>query len=552
VRDTMLTVEEYILQMKKKDKLDEFNFRNHAENMTKVISYVMEYFNNYLDPEAYDYENIKTEQTIIKIKQDTEKDYPKSIGFIIDYYRNNKVRIDKTLKKWIEELRYFDLFYCYEDYEQAVNKFCNNYKMKNTGVEKYKEELIVLAQEIKIKVVEEPVLSNFKYIDNNLVRWILDTYRDYGVNLYEFAETISWEYYEKYVQHISSNYGQDYYNLNTYNHRYNDDAFTIGNIYKENEHRPFIMGKKGELEMLIMYDWIFYQVDDQEYWPEYVNLCVSFGKVSLSNNLNILIPVKNNGVDYPEDVISNLTYLETSDGILEEQPSSSYILRIIYKKDDDKIWRNENEMKSLVKNLNESFARYGEPYTLEFMSPFRTEDFNEEDFIIEYNKFEKSMKKFKNMKIAIVNGPAKKKLPHYIVESIEDIMKIKLVTKEAKSKLKLAIDLSKLEKQKQSYRYRINDLFDNLLKARSTIIGLHFGNILTKKYFAAIKNYDKKCENKYDYPRNSEFLEGIAALINDNQPRYFVPEEIKNGDDLEELVDSLLRVGCSFSTIGVQ
>ena len=29
----MLTIEQYISKMKKKDKLDEFNFQNHAENM---------------------------------------------------------------------------------------------------------------------------------------------------------------------------------------------------------------------------------------------------------------------------------------------------------------------------------------------------------------------------------------------------------------------------------------------------------------------------------------------------------------------------------------
>lgn len=63
----MLTIEQYISQMKKKDKLDEFNFQNHAENMTAVIKYVMDYFNNYLNPEAYDYENIKVEQTLLKM-----------------------------------------------------------------------------------------------------------------------------------------------------------------------------------------------------------------------------------------------------------------------------------------------------------------------------------------------------------------------------------------------------------------------------------------------------------------------------------------------------
>ncbi|ACL77026.1 hypothetical protein [Ruminiclostridium cellulolyticum] len=47
----MLTVEQYISQMKKKDKLAEFDFQNHAENMTTVIKYVMDYFNNYLNPE---------------------------------------------------------------------------------------------------------------------------------------------------------------------------------------------------------------------------------------------------------------------------------------------------------------------------------------------------------------------------------------------------------------------------------------------------------------------------------------------------------------------
>lgn len=42
-----LRVEEHISQMKKKEKLDEFNLKNHAQNMASVISYAMEYFNNY-------------------------------------------------------------------------------------------------------------------------------------------------------------------------------------------------------------------------------------------------------------------------------------------------------------------------------------------------------------------------------------------------------------------------------------------------------------------------------------------------------------------------
>jgi hypothetical protein len=37
----MLTIEQHIAQMKKKDKLDEFNFMNHAENIATVMKYAV-------------------------------------------------------------------------------------------------------------------------------------------------------------------------------------------------------------------------------------------------------------------------------------------------------------------------------------------------------------------------------------------------------------------------------------------------------------------------------------------------------------------------------
>ena len=42
---TMLTIEQYISQMKKKEKVDEFDFKNHADNMAAVMKCVVEYFN---------------------------------------------------------------------------------------------------------------------------------------------------------------------------------------------------------------------------------------------------------------------------------------------------------------------------------------------------------------------------------------------------------------------------------------------------------------------------------------------------------------------------
>lgn len=119
----MLRVEEYISQMKKKEKLDEFNLKNHAQNMTSVISYVMEYFNNYLNPETYNYEEIKTQELIDKIVKEVETSFPKSKDFIVEYYKVHKIRLDRTFKKYVKEFEYIDLFYTDEDFNY-IKKLC--------------------------------------------------------------------------------------------------------------------------------------------------------------------------------------------------------------------------------------------------------------------------------------------------------------------------------------------------------------------------------------------------------------------------------------------
>lgn len=63
----MFKVEEYIAKRKKEDKIDEFDFKKHSEEMASIIKYVTDYFNNYLNLEDYDYEMAKTQQTVNKI-----------------------------------------------------------------------------------------------------------------------------------------------------------------------------------------------------------------------------------------------------------------------------------------------------------------------------------------------------------------------------------------------------------------------------------------------------------------------------------------------------
>jgi hypothetical protein len=543
----MLTVEQYISQMKKKDKLDEFNFKNHAENMAAVISYVMEYFNNYLNPETYDYENIKIEQTALKIEQEIESDYPKSKAFIIEYYKKYKSRIDKLLNNWLKGQKYVHLFYSQDDYENAVNQFCGTTKMRNTEVEQYKAELIILGREAKEAWTGKPSISGFKLLDNSLVDWVKETYRGYGVNLFEFAEDFTYSYYKEYVEYVYDRDSERSYQINRYNHRYNNNPFGINSIYEENSHRPFINGRKGELEMLLMYVWLFDDVKDTDYWPEYVNLCVTSGRVSIVNNINIFLPVKQKNIAYPVDIASKLTLAETTNGSLVSKPDAPYILRLSYSKDNDIIWKNASELDLVISNLKNTFANHGVPFALELLSPLRSQIYNEQEFFAQYRVLEKSMKKYVDMKIALVNRPVRpSSKSQYLMQTTEDIVRIRKIAKEMKFKLRFAVDISALVKRK-NYRSQFEGDFNNLSEIRSAIIGIHLSSTFSRHVNPIFNtNEDNIHLNKYDYPEIPDFLCCLSALFNDNLCRYFVPEQVDSDYELEELVDDLLRSGFSF------
>ncbi|MNO27926.1 hypothetical protein D3C76_178120 [compost metagenome] len=547
----MLTVEQYISKMKKKDKLDEFNFKNHAENMTTVIKYVMDYFNAYLDPEAVDYEKVKVEQSVSKIEQEIGNIFPKSKDFIVDYYRRTKSRIDKIYRSWFNELKYVDLFYCKEDLIDAVDKFCESSKMRGTGIEQYKDRLIILTEEINEQEIEKPSIAGFKYLDHTLIAWIKEVYREYAVNLFQFAQSYIRPYYEEYVELIYNREREQFYYINRYNHRYNNNPFDIDEMYEENRHRPFINGRKGELEMLVMYVWIFKDVNDTEYWPEYVNLCVSTGRVSIVGPVNILIPVKIKGIEYPNEIQSSFSYFETMTGLIKEQPVGTYILRLHYDKNNDTFWKDTAKWTQIIHNLSDTFAKFGEPFALELLPPLRTPEYNEEEFFTQYRLLEKAMKKYRDMKIVLVNGPHRhSSKPKYLMQTTEDIIKLRGIVKEMKFKMKFAIDFSKLMKNK-TYLSQFEDDFNQLAEMRNAIVGIHLSKLSTRSTFA---NYlykgDKVYLNKHDYPRISELMGCISALLNDNLSRYFVPDGMSNTNELEELADDLLRAGFTFSVQG--
>lgn len=185
----MLAIEEYITKRKKKDKLDEFGFKYHSENMSRVIQYVMDYFNEYLNLEEYSYEKVKTQQIIERFKAGIAKRYPESIDFIIDYYWKHKKGIDTLVEKAYEGIQDSELFYTQEDFRFAAEYICKK-KLHSEVDEEIVNNLMQMAKEHQKNVNEPPDLGDMKELDNALIDCVMEVYRTYHVDLLDYASAI--------------------------------------------------------------------------------------------------------------------------------------------------------------------------------------------------------------------------------------------------------------------------------------------------------------------------------------------------------------------------
>lgn len=547
----MLTVEEYISDRKKKDKLDEFNFQNHSENMAQVIQYVTEYFTTYLNIEDYSYEQIKTQQAIDRFKSGISETYPDSKDFIIDYYWKNRKRIDTVVEKTLNDLQDGELFYLPED-DKYVAEVVSKKILGTVTNEEFLNKVSLVVKEYRQSRGEQPSAADLKDLDNALVDWIKETFQTYHVNLYDYAYNIADSFFDSHVETIYDSSRETFYHINQYEYRYQENPFNINELYKRNRHRVFIEDHKGELEMLIMYCWLYYCISDKDYWPEYVKLCMMSHRVHLANYKRVLVPVHISGLEYTCDIESNINYVETKNGILKNFPGESYVLQIVYEKTDDSIWKNIESMQEIIKNLQKSFKEFGAPKLLEFTSPFNSTYFSKEDFFKQYRLLEKGMQRFTGLKIALINGYMKRnKGKEYMFSTIEDIIQLRNTCKELKLHLKLSVDFTDVS-GKNILKKELRHMVNALSEIRSFIIAIHLNEVNNWFGYRTLYSDNRGKDHRYIYISNndeqplSEFLAGMGMIMQDSRERYLIPNTVKNSRGLEELVDTLLRGGFYF------
>ncbi|MEB5453678.1 hypothetical protein, partial [Virgibacillus pantothenticus] len=182
----MLKIEEYISMRKRKEKINEFDFTKHSDNMGEIIKFVSEYFNDYLNPEDYNYELIKLQQTIEKSKKTLITQFPKTHEFIEEYYLNKKKRVDTFIKKVCDAQKDIDI--CYNETEfLGIAKEVADRLSDNELTDDDFNKIVLAVKEYWYYYMSKPNRSEMKGLDNNIVKWVMDSYREYGVNIASYA-----------------------------------------------------------------------------------------------------------------------------------------------------------------------------------------------------------------------------------------------------------------------------------------------------------------------------------------------------------------------------
>ncbi|RZI48267.1 hypothetical protein [Lactococcus kimchii] len=412
----MQKIEDYIHTRKLKDKLDEFDFSKRSENMGKIINYVSEYFNNYLTPEDFSEEILKLQQNLEKSRKRLEEDYPTSHLFIEQFYMKHQKRIDTFIGKVVQNSVETPLCYRLSDY------------------------MAIAVEEYTKRWNEGPDRSSMKELDPVIVKWIMDAYHEYGVNLLDFAYGYMSEWEKKYTETTYSRDIKESYLINHYDYQYQDNPFDINQWYEQHKDRPFIEGKKYFLEMLLMYIWLFEILDDSSYWGEYTQLMIKQRKLPLKNEKRRLIPVAISGISYPEEIENTIEYIETKDGKVKQLQAQKYILAIINEKQTDNFWTNQVKRKDIIQNLKETFKLYGMPKLLELRTPMKNAAMGIQELISIYYELLHELKNYKTVNIAI-RTQSSKSSKEPLIYSMNDIMKLYNTIKEMKIDLKIMLDM---------------------------------------------------------------------------------------------------------------
>lgn len=270
----MLTIEEYIARRKKEDKINEFDIEARLQNIKICIDYVFEYFNNYIDITEAE------EKTILH----NEK---------LDKYRKQLTVYDLGIKEWLVNvydkygnqmnrnigaiIKQNELFYLYDSDNEfrSVSYDCYSKLIKKYPfIQDQTEMLFLFIKDYHRVQSQQNMERNKPVISIAIDDWIEQTWDKHRVNLLLFANKwiVSFSNNEESWPRTHRKKGTGPFQEYEYDFKQKSNLFNLDSLYRKLPKKPFIKGKKQELEILMMYYWLYDIEGEKEgYWQEYLN-----------------------------------------------------------------------------------------------------------------------------------------------------------------------------------------------------------------------------------------------------------------------------------------
>jgi hypothetical protein len=273
----LITIEDYIAQRKREDKINEFDMDLRMENMKICVNYVFEYFNNYLEITEVEEQTALNNERLNKYRKQLLNYNREVQDWLMDIYNEHDKQINRTIGNFLLKDDFF-LLYNTDSEFRSLSYDCYADVIKSHFYLKGQTEMLFLFIKDYHRIKSEPN-NEFKTINitDEINFWIENTWKKYQINLWEFAFNWVNNFYnnEDLWSSKSKQKSKDSWRKYEYDYKQKNNLFNINSLYRRIPKKPFIKGRKQELEILMMYFWLHQlEGDDGGYWEEYLNKTV--------------------------------------------------------------------------------------------------------------------------------------------------------------------------------------------------------------------------------------------------------------------------------------
>ncbi len=236
------------------------------------MNYVFEYYNDYLGNNPENQKTILYSEKLEKYRQQLGQYEFDTQEWLIKIFDNHGNQMNRIITNFLKRQDMFLLYnsdsefrsLSYQCYSQLIKKY--PYLSDQTEM-----IFIFIKEQHKIESQKHLPAENI-IITEEVSQWIDDIWERHGVNLMAFAEKWVTDFWDNPKLWPTSHRKKSNNSWREYEYDYKQagNLFNLDALYRKMPKKPYLRGKKQELETLLLYCYLQNVEYDEQYWSEYL------------------------------------------------------------------------------------------------------------------------------------------------------------------------------------------------------------------------------------------------------------------------------------------